>query len=518
MKRNHPWRMATNGMIVAGAVAFACVSGAGAGEVPVRDAGLDALLTQEAQRYIDRFPRLREQARNIEVTVRADLASRRIVVDLGAGALPDEDDGRIERFEQELGGIVDYFAREAGLTEPEGIRILYEGKEFKDYFPYEGEEQVRHRMEPRAAAGLVVVSASHGLYRHHPGLDWRFQRPLINSIREDEITPAYGDMLESLLEERSEMTVRRARSRESSDHDEAAQPWWKMSSRYHLKALYPEEPGIWHSLPNSTDGDREIKEDIRARPKYANFIKADGLISLHTNGSDNGSVRGAEVYYHQDKPEDRALADNMLCYMKEIVLAQQGYEAFPFRGPAKAGRHGENRIGVMPSVIVEVAYHSNTEDALALQDPAFRTAAMKGVEKGYRLWREGKACIPLALQRVTDITLPPHTVGDVEVHFEGHPRFPVTMEITLLDCPQGSTCDGGQEVRRKPQDSPLTFEIECGRGDHTRTSLWQTVLRDDDGVASKPVKHRLTCTGPAAASHGRTQARGGRHAGRIGMW
>jgi len=505
-------------MLVAGAVAFAGASGASADGVPVHDAGLDALLTQEAQRYIDRFPRLTEQALHIEVTVRADLAGRRIVINLGPGALPDEDDGRIERFEQELGGIVDHFARKAGLNEPENIHILYEGKEFKEYFPYEAEDSGRQRMEPRQEAGLAVVSASHGLYRRHPELDWRFQRPLINNIREDEITPAHGNTLESLLQDRSRMTVRRARSRDLSDHPEAAQPWWKMSARYHLKALYPEETDIWNSLPGSNEKDREIKQDIRARPKFANFIKADALISLHTNGSDNSSVRGVEVYYHEDRPKNKALADSMLCYMQEIVSAQEGYGEFPFRRPAKAGRHGENRIGLMPSVIVEIAYHSNPEDALALQDPAFRTAAMKGVEKGYRLWREGKGCTPLALQRVTDIALPPHTVGDVEVHFEGHPRFPVTMEITSLDCPQGSTCDGGQEVRRKPQDSPLTFEIECGRGDHTRTSLWQTVLRDDDGVASKPVKHRLTCTGPAAASQGRKQARGGRHAGRIGMW
>ncbi len=271
-------------------------------------------------------------------------------------------------------------------------------------------------------------------------------------------------------------------------------------------------------MPDSTDKDREIKEDIRARPKFANFIKADALISLHTNGSDNSSVRGVEVYYHQDKPENKALADSMLCYMQEIVSAQEGYGEFPFRRPARAGRHGENRIGVMPSVIVEIAYHSNPEDALALQDPAFRTAAMKGVEKGYRLWREGKGCTPLALQRVTDTTLPSHAVGDVEVHFEGHPQFPVTVEITSLYCPPGWTCEGGQEVRREPQDSPLTFEIECGRGNQTRTLLWQTVLRDDDGVASKPVEHRLTCTGPAAGSQQRKPALGDRHAGWAGMW
>ncbi len=244
MKRNHPWRTATNGLLVAGLVAAVGISGARADHLPVRDAGLDALLTQEAQHYIDRFPRLSEQARRIEVTVRADLASRLIVIDLGPGALPDEDDGRIERFEQELGGIVDHFARKAGLDAPEDIHILYEGKDFKDYFPYEAEDSGRQRRAPRQAGGLAVVSASHGLYRNHPELDWRFQRPLINSIREDEITPSHGNTLETLLQDRSGMSVRRARSGELSDHPESAEPWWKMSARYHLKALYPDETDI----------------------------------------------------------------------------------------------------------------------------------------------------------------------------------------------------------------------------------------------------------------------------------
>ena len=139
-----------------------------------------------------------------------------------------------------------------------------------------------------------------------------------------------------------------------------------MSSRYHLKALLPEHVDIWNSLPNDTNRDREVREDIRARPLYANHLGVGGLISLHTNGNDNPAIRGLEVYYHEDKPQDRELAAQVLCSMKELIHAEPGYEDFPVRTAPSVGRHGENRIGTMPSVLVEVAYHSNGEDSAAL--------------------------------------------------------------------------------------------------------------------------------------------------------
>ena len=159
-----------------------------------------------------------------------------------------------------------------------------------------------------------------------------------------------------------------------------------MSSRYHLKALFPERTDMWNEFPNSPESAREKEEDIRARPNYANHLGVDVMLSLHTNGSDSASLRGTEVYYHQDKPQDKALADSILCGMREIIRAQPGYRDFPIRESSTSARHGENRIGKMPSVIIETAYHSNPDDVAALQDPVFRSASMKGVEKGYRLW------------------------------------------------------------------------------------------------------------------------------------
>ena len=195
-----------------------------------------------------------------------------------------------------------------------------------------------------------------------------------------------------------------------------------MSSRYHLK-LFPERTDMWNEFPNSPESAREKEEDIRARPNYANHLGVDVILSLHTNGSDSASLRGTEVYYHQDKPQDKALADSILCGMREIIRAQPGYRDFPIRESSTSARHGENRIGKMPSVIVETAYHSNPDDVAALQDPVFRSASMKGVEKGYRLWATGKTCEPLALHPIPDTDVPVQSARDVEVRYAGNPSI-----------------------------------------------------------------------------------------------
>ena len=109
--------------------------------------------------------------------------------------------------------------------------------------------------------------------------------------------------------------------------------------------------------------------------------------------------------------------------MRELIHAQPGYENFPVRAESAADGHGENRIGKMPSVIVETAYHSNPDDVAALQDPVFRSASMKGVEKGYRLWATGKTCEPLALHPIPDTDVPVQSARDVEVRYAGNPSI-----------------------------------------------------------------------------------------------
>lgn len=130
------------------------------------------------------------------------------------------------------------------------------------------------------------------------------------------------------------------------------------------------------------------------------------MISLHTNAAPDSATaltaRGTQVFYAAGQAEGLALASSIACYMKEIIHARPGYQNWTMR-ETRPDQYAEN-TGSMPSALVEIAFHTNPDDALALQDPRFRTASMKGVEKGYRMWREGKPCDPPSIASVTDST------------------------------------------------------------------------------------------------------------------
>lgn len=97
----------------------------------------------------------------------------------------------------------------------------------------------------------------------------------------------------------------------------------------------------------------------------------------------------------------------------------------------------------MPAAVVEVAFHTNAADAMALQDPLFRTAAMKGVEKGYRLHREGRDCAPLKAGPIRSLQLPQGMSEEVDVPFEGYPQYPIELVTTNIACPPTWTCRDG---------------------------------------------------------------------------
>ncbi len=324
---------------------------------------LAALFENEAEKLVSQHLQSTGRLAHVTVSIAIDSVNSKLTADFGPGFRPYPDEVAAEELLHQLAAKLRYAGDQAGV-DVNDVLYLFQGKPLKHYYPEELAVPGQARASARNASALV--SSSHGLIRVFPSRSWEYQRPAAFGHVEDMITPAYGDELQELLEQRSGLVVTRARSRAVEPHDESTRPWEQMSSRYHLKALLPEHVDIWNSLPNDTNRDREVREDIRARPLYANHLGVGGLISLHTNGNDNPAIRGLEVYYHEDKPQDRELAAQVLCSMKELIHAEPGYEDFPVRTAPSVGRHGENRIGTMPSVLVEVAYHSNGEDSAAL--------------------------------------------------------------------------------------------------------------------------------------------------------
>jgi hypothetical protein len=205
---------------------------------------------------------------------------------------------------------------------------------------------------------------------------------------EDFITPEYARELARWFRERNGADTSFPRAEAILAHDPSGEPWWQLGARYNLKNILPDNIEIWHSLPGDQGSNRERNEDIVSRPLYANHLGADAVFHLHTNAAEP-TASGTRLFYHEGRDNDKRLAENVLCYMKEIIQAQGPYEKYNVPSQAISRSNlGENREAKMPSVIVESGFHTNASDAVALQDPVFRTAAMKGVEKGLSTaWR-----------------------------------------------------------------------------------------------------------------------------------
>lgn len=450
------------------------------------------MLSGLAQRSVDALVAQGKAPSGIQIEARMDLVTRMIIVDVVRGYVPASPGAEMEDFE---GGITNDLLDLARTVSPaSGALFRYGGKDLYQLFPAEQPEPPKSTFQ-RGAPDAVAVSAGHGVYFHHGFGDWRFQRDPSNGIIEDEVTSSYAAELKRWLEARSNVRVYRLRSDSPALHGPSLQEWWRLAARYRLQLLYPGNPELWNSLPGSTAALRERDEDIRSRPLLANHIGAAAVFHLHTNAA-QPSATGARVFYHEGRADDASLARNTLCYMKELVSSLSRYKNYYFPRVGDQGRHGENRLAAMPSIIVEMGFHTNPNDALALQDPLFRTAAMKGVEKAYRLHSEGKGCEPLSVERITDVTTSSGSRAEVEVHFEGHPQFPVTLDVEPAVCQPGWTCYGGQVVLRQPAESPLRFQVECGAG-NGGSSRWRTTMRDADGVTGAATEHQQTCVAEA---------------------
>lgn len=121
--------------LLLGLAAAAGSSPSGAVNPRARDAALDAVLQREAQQYMDTFRRRRGNSTDVTIRSWADLEDSLIYMDLGAGALPEQDDGSNEQLEQELGSLLLHYAYLAGMPPHTQIRALYQGRPYNFYFP-----------------------------------------------------------------------------------------------------------------------------------------------------------------------------------------------------------------------------------------------------------------------------------------------------------------------------------------------------------------------------------------------
>lgn len=455
---------------------------------------LESVVTREIQALVNKQKRIAGQEKIVTVKATIDINDRVIILNLSKGYLPKYNGGEYEDLQHQLSVNAMELLRES--INISGVRVLIDGKPIQHYIPDNAPTFSRPISRASEEYPLVAVSAGHGVYFNYEFNDWRAQRDASNGIVEDFVTPGYVTDLTSLLLKRGIVTVANPRSTSvTSAHLPSMQTWYKMAARYNLEDWYPDKAEIWHSLPSDTGDMRERDEDIRSRALFANYINADALLSIHTNGVDNDpSVRGTRVYVQEARETDGQLARSILCYMKEKIQALPAYADWTIATEPHTGNFGETRLANMPAAIVEVAFHTNAQDALAIQDPSFRSAAMKGVEKGYRLFAAGQTdCVPFTL-----VNIPNHSIGRgyykyLPYEWKGQPHFPVKARSVAMTCPTNFTCNPKEHTFSSETTEPFEAYWACTRASVPYAVTWRTTLTDADGVATR-FDHTLTCT------------------------
>lgn len=440
---------------------------------------ISQLLRDEIQQAIVAQKSPRVTLRSVSISTKDSL----VTVDLSRSYLPADVSYMGSELEDKLSVlqnvVLGVMENELGYSVSQ-VLFLFDGRPLEFYYP----DDFSTRSNSSKSIGSIVVSAGHGAYLHHGSSpDWRFQRDVHHGVLEDLVTQPLAAELGALLVARSGSTTTYVRSFGNTVHVPSGFTWNDLSARYFLAENNPLRTDIWNSLPTSTSTLRERDEDIRARPLYANDLNAEALISIHTNGDDTGTARGTRIYHHPGRAGDAAMASSMLCYMREIIQAQPGYEEFPVAAaPHAQSGHGENSLAQVPAVIVETAFHSNASDAAALLDPVFRMAAMKGVEKGYRLNQQNEPCTPYAITDIPDISVPWGAAPYIEIYYEGFPQYPVELTVENLTC--GAICTPGAGVINSDYPSPVIMAFSCdGDPDSPPASAdWRVRLKDADGV------------------------------------
>ncbi len=268
------------------------------------------------------------------------------------------------------------------------IAFRFDGEPLESFFA-DAAPQVDGRTTGDTPGVDVFVSASHGWYLHGTGEgSWRLQRPWMNGMVEDLLTPRFAERVAAELQAEGHSTAL-SRATAADEHPQAGKPWWEMASRYHAQALYPDRPDIWQSYFDREVPLREYNDDIRTRPLLANELGAGALVHLHTNaGGEQAS--GAMAFYQPGRAEDRRLGHVMLCAMRESVQALPAYRDYRVRVQPLEGNYGENRLAAAPSILVELGFHTNPQDASALQDPLFQQATAEGLRNGYVAYMAGQ--------------------------------------------------------------------------------------------------------------------------------
>ncbi len=242
----------------------------------------------------------------------------------------------------------------------------------------------------------IAVSPGHGYYFN--GTRYVLQRGYWSGIVEDFVNHDLVTHLAAALTEAG-ADVRPTRQLDRAAGDgETGFPKWQEAARYHVKALGA-DASVWNEA-----GFTHLEQDIRCRPRYANAINAEVLVSIHNNGAGTpGAGTGTETLYDTSNgwgAESKRLAD--LVHAKVIGAIRRDYDPnwVDRRVQGFNGNYGENRLATRPAVLLEIAFMDRpTPDNAALQDERFKRLVAVAIKEGIEEYLEGPAApaAPVAL-------------------------------------------------------------------------------------------------------------------------
>jgi N-acetylmuramoyl-L-alanine amidase len=251
------------------------------------------------------------------------------------------------------------------------------------------------RAKPSSITGAkVMLNPGHGFTQLVAG-NWDYQRPIPPSsgafLHEDPNNLQMSVPIQAALSNAGALVSSTRNLDVASGVGVSGVEKWKEAARHHVQALgIPDH--VWNSEGNDIENDCNKGRDIRVRPFYANYSNVDALISIHSNAFSDASVRGLRVYYNTeaftpDIPNDSLVQSADLAKkLTDATLAaiQQDRPELGWTATLPIGSSGYGEMGFakMPSVIIEVGFHTNAADATAMQETSFRTALARGVKNG----------------------------------------------------------------------------------------------------------------------------------------
>ena len=252
-------------------------------------------------------------------------------------------------------------------------------------------------LEPRTqgvTGRRIAISPGHGYYLN--GTTWGLQRPFLQGIVEDFVNHDIVTQLNALLVAGG-ADVRPTRNLDRvAGNGESGFAKWQEAARYHMKALGA-DASVWNEA-----GFTHLEQDIRCRPRYANAVEAELLVSIHNNA---GGGTGTETLYDTGNAaaaDSKRLAD--IVHGKVIAAIRRDYNPNWRDRLVKGfnGSYGENRLATRPAVIIEIAFMDMpTPDNAALQDERFKQLVASAVRDGIAEFLGGPVPIAAAGLRAT---------------------------------------------------------------------------------------------------------------------